>query len=184
VLLYVFFTPRFIRIAAFVLRPFLPEAWRNHLVGLLESGAMGFSALKRPKLIAGVLALSFGNWLVNAMVIHMALWSFGLPSGLMISCIVLGLTAVGAAVPSAPGYFGVIQLCFMTVLSVFTDNEASVFAASIYYHLIEYVLVTLCGLYYFNATGLTLAQVQAEAEAEAEVEAAAKAPVDQPSPVS
>lgn len=167
VLLYVFCTQFFMRMADATLKWIVPHTMRERLISLLEAGAMGFSALKHPRLFFGVLGLSFGNWLVNAMVIHMALWSFGLPSGVMISCLVLGLTAVGAAVPAAPGYVGIIQLCFVQVLSVFSDDHAGIFAASIYYHLIEYVLVTLCGLYYFNATGLTLAQVQAVADAEA-----------------
>jgi len=171
VLLYVFCTRTFINVVGAVMKPLLPTHLREKLTGILDAGATGLAALKHPRLFLGIMALSLGNWFVNAMVIHMALWSFDLPAGPMISCIVLGLTAIGAAVPSAPGYFGVIQLCFMTVLSVFTNDEASVFAASIYYHLIEYVLVTLTGLYYFNTTGLTLAQVEEEAEREVREEA-------------
>lgn len=163
--LYVFWTQKFIAVVKVVLSRIIPAAWLAKLTGTLEAGATGLSAMKQPKLVIGIMALSMGNWLVNGLVIHLALWSFGLPNSLLISCIVLGLTAVGAAVPSAPGYFGVIQLCFMTVLGLFTTDKEGVFAASIYYHLTEYVMVTLTGLYYFNTTGVTLAEVQAEAAA-------------------
>lgn len=163
-LLYVFCTQRFIRVVNLVFSRFVPAAWLAPLTRTLESGATGLAALKRPQLVAGIMACSLGSWVINGMVIHLALWSFGLPNSLLISCIVLGLTAVGAAIPSAPGYLGVIQLCFMTVLSLFTDNHAAVFAASIYYHLTEYVIVTLTGLGYFSTMGLSLAEVQAEAE--------------------
>jgi uncharacterized protein (TIRG00374 family) len=163
---YVFCTQYFINAVKAVLSPVVPAAWLSKLTETLVSGASGLAALKQPHLVAGILALSLGSWVVNGTVIHLALWSFGLPSGLLISCIVLGLTAVGAAVPSAPGYLGVIQLCFMTVLGLFTDDAPSVFAASVYYHLIEYVMVTLTGLFYFNTMGVSLAEVQAEAESE------------------
>lgn len=162
-LMYVFFTEQFIRLVTGVLSRILSAAYVEKVTGVLKSGATGLGALKNPRLVIGVLLLSLGNWVVNGMVIHLALRSFGLPNSLVISCIVLGLTAVGAAVPSAPGYLGVIQLCFITVLTLFPVDEANVLAASIYYHLTEYVLVTLTGLYYFNTMGVSLAEVQAEA---------------------
>lgn len=160
---YVFFLQKFIAVVNAMLSPILPAPLLAKLTGTLTSGATGLAALKQPRLVAGIMGCSLGSWVINGMVIHLALWSFGLPNSLLISCIVLGLTAVGAAVPSAPGYVGVIQLCFITVLSVFTDDHASIFAASIYYHLTEYVMVTLTGLYYLNTTGVSLAQLQAEA---------------------
>lgn len=164
--MYVLWTQKFIAMVTVVLSRILSPRLLGKLTGVLESGATGLAALKDPRLVAAILALSMGNWVINGMVIHMALWSFGLPNSLLISCIVLGLTAIGAAFPSAPGYFGVIQACFMAVLPFFTDDELGIFAASIYYHLTEYVIVTLIGLYYFNTTGITLAEVELEAKAE------------------
>ena len=162
-LLYVFCTQWFIDTVNYLLSPIVSRTWLNKLTGTLQSGASGLGALKQPQLVAGIIACSLASWVVNGIVIHLALWSFDLPNSLLISCIVLGLTAVGAALPAAPGYLGVIQLCFMTVLGLFTTDEAGVFAASIYYHLTEYIMVTLTGLCYFNTTGVTLAEVQAEA---------------------
>lgn len=159
-LLYVFWTSKFIAIVNFLLSRIFPETWLKKVTGTLISGAEGLHALKQPRLIAGILAFSLGSWLINGMVIHLALWSFGLPSDLMISCVVLGLTAIGAAVPAAPGYVGIIQVCFMTVLTRFTSDHAGIFAASIYYHGVEYIMVTLMGLYFLNTTGATLASVQ------------------------
>ena len=43
-------------------------------------------------------------------------------------------------------------------------NHFSVFAASIFYHLAQYIPVTLLGLYFFNRTGLKVSQVQEAAE--------------------
>jgi uncharacterized protein (TIRG00374 family) len=159
-LLYVFCIDRFIATVNFLFCRILPASMLSKLTGVLIAGASGLHALKQPLLVVFILGLSLASWVINGLVIHLALWSFGLPSGLLISCIVLGLTAVGAAVPSAPGYVGVIQMCFMTVLCLFTDDRAGIFAASIYYHAIEYAMVTLVGLIYLNTVGTSLAQVQ------------------------
>lgn len=177
--MYVLWTRKFIAIVSAVLSRVLSARLLGKLIGVLESGATGLAALKDPRLVVAILALSMGNWVINGMVIHLALWSFGLPNSLLISCIVLGLTAIFAALPSAPGYFGVIQYCFMEVLELFTQDRAGIFAASIYYHLTEYIIVTLVGLYYFNTTGITLAEVEMEAKAEAAKAEQVKAAVDE-----
>ena len=55
----------------------------------------------------------------------------------------------------------------MTAPLVFiVDDEASVFAASVYYHLAQYIPVTLTGLIYLNTAGFKLADVEAVAESE------------------
>jgi hypothetical protein len=54
------------------------------------------------------------------------------------------------------------------VLALFTEDQASVFGASVYYHMSQYIPVTLIGLYYFNATGLKVREVEETAEHERE----------------
>ena len=68
----------------------------------------------------------------------------------------LGVVAFGVTIPSSPGYFGVIQFCFMTSLRLFTDDQASVFAASVYYHLSQYIPVTIVGLIFMGLKGMHL----------------------------
>jgi len=152
-LTYVFYLELCVRFINSLLSPILPQSWLHKLQNLLEAGVTGLAAVKQPRLLAGITAISLCSWVINGFVIHLALLSFGLPNSLLISCIVLGLTAIGAAVPSAPGYVGVIQLCFTMVLSVFSNDYPGIFAASVYYHLTEYILVTLTGIYFLNTTG-------------------------------
>ncbi|HET6423712.1 MAG TPA: lysylphosphatidylglycerol synthase transmembrane domain-containing protein, partial [Planctomycetaceae bacterium] len=126
--------------------PFIPAGLRAKLTGMLEASASGLASLKQPRLLLGIVASSFAQWLLNAALVHMSLWSFGIHVTPAVSCLVVGVTAFGVTVPSSPGYFGVIQLCFMTVLKLFVDNQPAVFAASVYYHLAQYIPVTLIGL--------------------------------------
>lgn len=144
--------------------PLIPAGLREKLTGMLEAGASGLASLKQPKLLAGIFASSLVQWVLNAALVHMSLWSFGIHVTPAVSCLVVGVTAFGVTVPSSPGYFGVIQLCFMTVLKVFVDNQPAVFAASVYYHLAQWFPVTLIGMAYFIRSGMSLREVNAAAE--------------------
>lgn len=165
-LIYLFWTQPFVMFAEGILArvPLVPVGLRRKICGMLETGADGLRSLHNPKLVLGIVMSSIGQWALNGLMIHVSLWSFGVEVSPLVSCIVLGVTAFGVTVPSSPGYFGVIQLCFMTVLQLFTKDEAAVFGASVYFHLAQYVPVTLIGLAYFSATGLKVADVQASAE--------------------
>jgi uncharacterized protein (TIRG00374 family) len=169
-LAYVIWTRRFVAIFEAVLArlPLVPAGLRRKLATMLEAGAAGLASLKHPQLLAGIAVSSLAQWILNGSMVYLALWSFGIQvgNGLLVSCIVLGVTALAVAIPSSPGYFGVIQAAFMSVLALFGANQADVFAASIYFHLAQYIPVTLVGLYYFNTTGLTFAEVEAAAETE------------------
>jgi glycosyltransferase 2 family protein len=165
-LIYVIWTRPFVALAEWVLvrLPFVPERLRGKLTGILEAGAHGLASLKNPRLVGGIMLTSWAQWALNGVLVHLSLWSFGLHFSPLVSCIVLGVVAFGVTVPSSPGYFGVIQLCFMSVLQLFTDNQADVFAASVFYHLSQWIPVTLIGLYFFSATGLKIRDVETTAE--------------------
>ena len=176
-LAYVFWTKPFVALveAVLVKIPFLPARLRTKLTGILEAGAAGLAALKEPRLLVGIFASSIGQWLINGALMHVALMSFGINISPLVSGIVQGVTAIAVAVPSVPGFFGVIQAAFMLVLKLFTNDQANVLAASVYYHMAQYVPVTLVGLYYLYRTGLKFAEVEAAAETIAEGEPEASA---------
>lgn len=165
---FVIWTGPFVRLFETVLAwvPMLPAGLRHKLTETLEAGATGLASLKQPQLLAGITVSSLAQWLLNAGLVHLSLWSFGIHVGWAVSCLVVGVTAFGVTVPSSPGYFGVIQLCFMTVLKVFVDDQhqPAVFAASVYYHLAQYIPVTLIGMGYFMFSGLRISDVNAAAE--------------------
>jgi glycosyltransferase 2 family protein len=167
-LAYVIWTRWFVNLLEVTLAsiPLIPPAITRKLAGMLESGAAGLSALKSPRLLSMILLLSLAQWLLNGILIHLSLMAFGIHVSPLVSGIVLGVVAIGVTVPSSPGYFGVIQLCFMTVLELFTENSAAVFSASVYFHLSQYIPVTLVGLYYFSTTGLKMEELEQKLESE------------------
>lgn len=149
--------------------PLVPEFVKHKVALLLETGAAGLGALRNGRLLAGILVTSFLQWILNGFSIHLALWAFGIEVSLMVSAIVLGVTAVGVTVPSSPGYFGVIQFCFLLVLRLFVDDTEAVFAASIYYHIMQWIPVTFLGMFFFLKSGFHVADVEAAAEADPEI---------------
>jgi uncharacterized protein (TIRG00374 family) len=150
--------------AALARLPLLPEGTKRKLALMVEQAADGLAALKQGRLWVGLAVTSLFQWSLNVAVIHLSLWSFGIQVSPLVSCIVMGVTAFGVVVPATPGYFGVITICFLLVLQFFTEDNAAVGAASIYYQVAQWLPVTALGLYFFLRTGLHVTDVTEDAE--------------------
>ncbi len=176
--IYVVWTERFVAVAEWVLDRLriLPATFRASLTGMLESGAEGLASLRDAKLVSWIVITSAMQWFLNGAMIYAALWSFGVDLPLRASFVVMGVTAFGVAVPSVPGFFGVIQLCFWVSLSIFGAEKVDVLGASVYYHLAQYIPVTLVGLYYLGRLGLRIGNITTEAESESEYRPAKVSP--------
>ena len=165
VVLYVLFTRQFVATTIAVLRAIrVPPGVRDKLQDMLESGAAGLAAIRSVRLLVLITLSSFAQWLVNGMLIWISLYSFGVEVSYSAALLVLGVTALGVTVPSTPGFFGVIQICFKVSLKPFGVDMAAVFAASIYYHLVQYILVTGTGLICLSRLGLRLGDLKREAD--------------------
>lgn len=160
-MIYMVFTQWFVKTtrAIFSKLPFLPEKLTNGIVGMLETGAVGLESVRNPKLLAAISISSVVQWMLNALLIYSALWAFGVGGSYSDCVLVMGVIVFAILLPSTPGYFGVIQACFKVVLGA----GAGIFGASIYYHMCQYIPVTLTGLFFVNRLGLSLGGLKAEA---------------------
>lgn len=165
-LAFVLFTKPVVRLAEAILRrlPFIPDGLRGKIVALIEAGAAGLASLKNPWTLIGLMLTSLAQWGLNGLLIHLSLRAFGIDLPLPVSLIVLGVVAFGVTIPSAPGYFGVIQLCFVEVLKQFPINQPTVFAASVFYHMVQYIPVTIIGMLLFALSGVRLQEVEGARE--------------------
>ncbi|QDT31434.1 lysylphosphatidylglycerol synthase transmembrane domain-containing protein [Thalassoglobus polymorphus] len=168
-LAYVMFTAPFVAFVEKVAHSLriIPHGLTDKVCRLLEKGAQGMSALKSARLVFFMLGISLVKWGLNCLLIGLSLWSFGLPTNPTIAMVLTGVVAIGVALFPSPGYFGVMQLCFAAVLLLFVKGEkgeAAIFASSIYYHMTQYVPVTIVGLIYFVKSGLTLHEVEEKKE--------------------
>jgi len=163
--IFVTWTGPFVRIFERVLGvlSLIPAGFRAKVCGMLETAATGLTSLHNPALVAGIVFTSLAQWAINGWLIHLSLISFGIHVSLWVSLIVLGVVAFGVTIPSSPGYFGVIQLCFMSVLKVVgVKDEPAILAASVFFQLAQYVPVTLLGLWFFLRSGLRLSEAERE----------------------
>lgn len=142
--------------------PFVPARFSRKIVGMLEAGAVGLQALKQARLLGGILATSLLQWVLNALFIECALWAFAIRLPWESALVLMGAVAFGVAVPSVPGYFGVMQFWFLLVLRTMPIyfNEADVFAASIYYQMAQFIPVTLIGLWCANRMGFRMSEIR------------------------
>jgi uncharacterized protein (TIRG00374 family) len=155
-IVYMIWTQPFIRLAGWLLRrtPFVPERFEGKILGILEAGNVGLASLRKPRLIGGIVATSIAQWALNALWIQCSLTAFSIREPWPVSLVLMGVVAFGVAAPSVPGFFGVIQLCFLLVLQFFGYDQERIFAASIYFHMAQYIPVTLIGLACFMKMGI------------------------------
>ncbi len=156
-----FFVPRLARARGL---GFL-ERMRGAVLHQLEVGVEGLYALRRPRLLAGIIATSIAQWALMGLSAYAALLAVGIRVHLSAAFIVLAATTFAVTLPAAPGFLGSIQAAFNIALVPFGVAEADAFAASAFFHVPTYLIVTLPGLYLLRRTGYRLRQVQAEAEA-------------------
>ncbi len=156
---YVVWTDWFVRVAERLLHYF-PKAISSKLTEMLETGAEGLHSLRSPRLAVGVLVTSVAQWAINGLTAYCAVLSFGQTLPLLASFFVVAVIAIGVTVPSTPGFFGVVQWFFWIGVQPFGVDKADAFAASVYYHLSQYIPVTLVGLYFLSRSGLKLAQIK------------------------
>jgi uncharacterized protein (TIRG00374 family) len=167
-IVYLVWTQPFIRLAAWVLRklPFIPERFEAKFLGILEAGNVGLASLRKPQLIGGIVVTSFAQWILNAMWIYCALTAFGIREPWPVSLVLMGAVAFFVAAPSVPGFFGVINMAFLVVLRIFPYSPERIFAASIYFHMAQYIPVTLIGLICFAKMGIGLGDMLRKVEPE------------------
>lgn len=168
---YATWTNWFVGIVDWTLRkiPYLPETLRQKIREMLESGARGMAALHDFRLSTGIVVTSLLQWLLNVWMIELSLNAFRIDLPIGVSAIVMGVVAFGVTIPSSPGFFGIIQMAFRVSLVPFGVSATNAVAASVYYHLINWIAVTLVGLIFLQRTGLRLRQIEQAAEDAQEV---------------
>ncbi|MBL8813770.1 MAG: flippase-like domain-containing protein [Planctomycetaceae bacterium] len=164
VVAYLIWTEKFIQFTewCFSFLPFIPKFLTVGVIDLLRRGAEGLMSLKNAKSIVLISLNSIVQWLINGLIAWIALRSFQIEVTPAAGLIVTGVTAAGVTIPSTPGYFGVIQLCFSIALQIqeTPPDPTLVLGASVYYQLTMYIPVTILGMYYLNQAGFSLRKLQ------------------------
>lgn len=148
---------------------FLPDALRSWLTRHVEHGALGTHALKQPYLLAGIATTSVAQAILRATAMYLALLAVGVNVPPSAALVLLAISTAAITLPSAPGFFGTMQLCFVLALKPYGISSGDAFAASLFYQVIEYLAVTGAGLYFLKGLDQGLGKIRENAELSAEV---------------
>jgi uncharacterized protein (TIRG00374 family) len=151
--LLVFFPARVISLyEAFARRvaPRYEERGRDALLAF----ASGLGVLRSPRRFAAVLWWTLLHWLTNALAFWIGFRAVGIPAPLGAALFLQGLIAIGVAIPSSPGFFGVFEAFARTGLSVYGVDGTLAASWAIGFHLLSFVPITIFGAVYFARLGL------------------------------
>ena len=150
------------------------DVWALRFAGLLD----GLSVLRAPRQLLKVELISLLIWGVGGVLFnYLALLAFnldaGLPhawSGLAEAAFVQVVVALGAAVPSSPGYVGVYHAGVLLALAAFGVPQAEALAFALVSHAVNFGTLIVIGAICLWREGLSLSQLigsQQKAGAEA-----------------
>jgi uncharacterized protein (TIRG00374 family) len=163
VYLIVFFPQHIVRLyqrLARRLAPRLEERGKNVLLAF----ASGLSVLRSPRRFVAVLAWTVAHWVLNAFAWWIACKAVGIDVPFSSSFVLQGLIAIGVAIPSAPGFFGVFEALGREGLGLYGVDPTLAVTWAIGYHLLSFIPITLIGAYYFVRLGLHFRDLGAAAE--------------------
>lgn len=152
----------FQKVLTFLANP-LPSRIRSVLVSQLEIALVGFQSVKQPRLLAIIVILSLLQWLTMGVCTYMAIIAFKISVPFEAAIMVLVLTVVGMTLPSTPGFFGTIQVCFTLGLEPYAVPVDTALASSVFFHLSIYLGTIIPGIFFLRHIGYTFGKLRNEA---------------------
>jgi len=119
----------------------------RRLVGLFEGVRLGLVALRSPRRLLAVIVWSLVLWGVNALSFAALFPAFDLKVDFAGALLVQSAIVFGVAVPSSPGYVGVLEAAAIVALALYGIPHDRAFAYAITYHAATFLPITLLGLY-------------------------------------
>jgi glycosyltransferase 2 family protein len=126
----------------------------------LQAFADGLSVLRHGPRFLAVFAWATLLWLANAFAFWLAFRAVGITASFSTALFVQGVVALGVAVPSAPGFFGVFEVAAIIGLAVYGIPRNVAVTWAIGFHILSFIPITGIGLWYFVRLGLRVRDVR------------------------
>jgi len=120
----------------------------KRVVAMLGSFCEGLKIFKSRSQVFWIALYSYLIWVAASLIIMLFLHSFHFNVPLYAPFLLLAIIALGAAIPSSPGFIGTLQFFCVAGLALFGISESESLGFSIVYHVSQYVPVTLLGLFF------------------------------------
>jgi uncharacterized membrane protein YbhN (UPF0104 family) len=122
----------------------------------LDNFIVGLDVLRSGSRLLWVLVTSLVLWLVAAAYYVLLFQIFGLALSLQAAVILLGIVALGVALPAAPGFVGNYQYATVIALSLFAVPQEEALGFSLLSHVAQFIPITGIGLLYLLRYNLSL----------------------------
>ena len=155
-----------VRIANFFLNP-MPDRWAKNAAKKIASFSEGLQIISQYKKYFGLLLISVLHWPIYISTIWFTFQAFGYTYGIIESFVVLVFITFAVAIPSAPGYVGTFHGLVVASMALFGLAGDSARAFSVILHAVNYIPVTLVGLYYYWSRHMTFKEVESEVDGSA-----------------
>ena len=137
----------------------LPQRFRAKSIQICKELASTFKWLSSIQRVVIVTLLSFLTLLCYPIMIILLAENADIPFGILEGMFAQAFAAFGAAIPLAPGYVGTIHAVMLQGLEILGMNGDKARALVIIYHAVNYILITIVGLYFFFRMKLSIKEI-------------------------
>ena len=140
--------------------PALEERGRSILTRFSE----GLSVLRSPRRFLSVLAWTVAHWLLNAFAFWLGFKAVGIDLPYSSALFLQTLIAIGVALPSAPGFFGVFEKLATVGLGIYGVAADRATSWAIGFHILSFIPITVIGVWYFTQLGIHIKEIDSARE--------------------
>lgn len=119
----------------------------------------GLSVLRSPRRFVAVLLWTIAHWLLNALGFWLGFKAVGIALPFTAALFLQTLIAVGVALPSAPGFFGVFEKFATVGLAIYGISATAATSWAIGFHILSFIPITVIGVWYFTQLGIHLTDI-------------------------
>lgn len=121
---------------------------------IIHAFSNGLGVLRSPTRFLAVFLWAVAHWLVNALAFWIGFKAVGIDVPFSAANFLQGIIAIGVALPSSPGFFGVFEAAAKVGLEVYGVPGGQAVSWAIGFHVLSFIPITVIGLYYFARLGL------------------------------
>lgn len=125
----------------------LPARWRGWLVRQAGHGLTSLEAIRKPRLLFGLILWSLVIWALSALTNYYAFIAFRLALPLEAALLLLLVLQIGTAVPSSPGSIGVFQYLVILALSFFGVEKNIALGYSLILYVVIFLPIAMLGIW-------------------------------------
>jgi glycosyltransferase 2 family protein len=131
---------------------------------IIRDFSEGLGVLRSPGRFIAVFLWALAHWIVNALAFWIGFKAVGIDVPFSAANFLQGIIAIGVALPSSPGFFGVFESFAKVGLQVYSVPSHQAVSWAIGFHILSFIPITVIGLYYFARLGLHFSDFKAQAQ--------------------